>query len=95
MGRGVMGRETVPQLHFDGEPGTAAAGTNGQPVLGSLVHKIVPPGCCQLVQFGNTKVVPALGQTILLIATVTNCLVPSALVVSPQLSVGVLVSNSW
>jgi hypothetical protein len=68
---GVMGMETEPQLHFDGEPGTAAV-TNGQPVLGSLWQKRVPPGCCQLVQFGSTNVVPTAGHTILLIGTVTN-----------------------
>src|SRR5262249_13914549 len=92
---GVMGMETVPQLHFDGDPGVAA-GTHGQPVLGGvLAHKIAPPSCCQLVQLGIMNFVPTDGHTILSISTLMNWLAPPSLVVSPQLSPAREVSNSW
>jgi hypothetical protein len=71
---------------LDGDPGVAA-GTHGQPVLGGeLAHRIAPPGCCQLVQLGSMKVVPTAGHLMLSSSTVMNWFVPSALVVSPQLS---------
>jgi hypothetical protein len=55
---GVMGRQTVEQLHFDEVPGTASgfpvAGSNGYGQLPSFeLHAIAEPGVCQLVQYCN------------------------------------------
>src|SRR5258707_3088595 len=86
----------LSHLHFDGDPGFAAGGAgNGKRGLG-LWHRLVPPTCCQLVQFGRlTLFVPAAGtQSALSTSTVINCPAVetpfnwnlSADVVCPQLS---------
>ena len=89
---GVMGRGMVPQLHFDLVPGVAAF-SYGKLGDGEK-HTLVPPGICQLVQFGSTNVVDPVGASHrkLLTTTVTpSAAVPktgleSVLLVSPQLS---------
>src|SRR6266498_598162 len=100
----MMASGTVPQLHFDGEPGIASGfplASNGYGKLGGGdEHTIVLPGTCQLVQFGNTNwFVPAgAWHRKLSISTVT----PSApapktgllseLLVSPQVPVN---ASAW
>ena len=97
---GVMGRAMVPQLHFDLVPGTAAI-SYGKLGDGEE-HAIVPPGICQLVQFGSCNVVEPAGASHRKLST--RMVTPSAaapktgllslLLVSPQLSGGVEGSSS-
>ena len=92
---GVMGRGMVAQLHFDLVPGTAAI-SYGKLGDGEE-HAIVPPGICQLVQFGSYNVVEPAGASHRKLST--RMVTPSAaapktgllslLLVSPQLSGGV------
>src|SRR5258708_26898321 len=92
----MSGGKPLSRLHFEGDPGFAAGGAgNGKRGLG-LWHRLVPPTCCQLVQFGRlTLFVPAAGtQRALSTSTVINCPAVetpfnrnlSADVVSPQFS---------
>src|SRR5215813_3921987 len=97
---GMMGSLMTEQLHFDLVPGIAAI-TYGNVGAGES-QTIVPPGICQLVQFGSTNVDEPAGasQRKLSTSMVTPCAaVPktgllSELVVSPQLSAGVWGSSS-
>src|SRR5437899_7524423 len=65
---GVMGSEITSQLHFDGDPGIAVGvppgplNGYGKPGEGDT-HSIVPPGICQLVQLGSTKVFEPAGAS--------------------------------
>ena len=105
---GVMGRGMVAQLHFDLVPGIAAI-SYGKLGDGEE-HAIVPPGICQLVQFGSTRhrLVGSLTQgtefAVVHRKLSTRMVTPSAaapktgllsvLLVSPQLSGGVEGSSS-
>ena len=70
---GVMGRLMIEQLHFDLVPGMAAI-SYGKIGPGDW-QAIVPPGICQLVQFGSTSVDEPAGawQRKLSTSTVTPC----------------------